>query len=95
MKVQVAAKCGFCPGVRRAISTAEAILSTQGDHDCVFSLGPVIHNRDEVRRLEKEGLKVIQSIDEVDGGTSPTRPTSSSVPWTQRKSSSYNSSATI
>lgn len=69
MKVKVAAKCGFCPGVRRAISTAEDILSAQGDQDCVFSLGPVIHNRDEVKRLEKEGLKVVQSMDEVDRGT--------------------------
>jgi (E)-4-hydroxy-3-methyl-but-2-enyl pyrophosphate reductase len=69
MKVQVAAKCGFCPGVRSAISTAEDILSGQAHQGCVFSLGPVIHNQDEVIRLEKAGLKVVQSIDEIDQGT--------------------------
>jgi len=69
MKVHVAAKCGFCPGVRRAISTAEDILCAREHQGCVFSLGPVIHNNDEVRRLEKAGLKVVQSIDEIAQGT--------------------------
>ncbi|MHC4062739.1 MAG: 4-hydroxy-3-methylbut-2-enyl diphosphate reductase, partial [Planctomycetota bacterium] len=37
MKVIVAEKCGFCPGVRNAISTAEQILAQEND---VYSLGP-------------------------------------------------------
>ena len=69
MKVQVAEKFGFCPGVRRAISTAEDILSDQANQGSVHSLGPVIHNRDEVRRLENAGLEVVKSIDQVDQGT--------------------------
>ena len=56
MKVLVAEKCGFCPGVRNAISTAEKLLKEASDTECVCSLGPVIHNRDEVHRLEQAGL---------------------------------------
>ncbi len=61
MIVRVADKCGFCHGVRTAIKTAEEALSrTDG---CVCSLGPVIHNSDEVERLEKKGLRVIDTLE--------------------------------
>ena len=53
MKVLMAAKCGFCPGVRNAISTAEKILAEAESKEPVYSLGPVIHNEDEVERLRK------------------------------------------
>lgn len=69
MKVILAKKCGFCPGVRNAISTAEKLLQDASDTDNVCSLGPVIHNRDEVKRLEQEGLTVVQSVDDVQGGS--------------------------
>jgi 4-hydroxy-3-methylbut-2-en-1-yl diphosphate reductase len=60
MIVRVADKCGFCHGVRTAIKTAEEALNrTEG---CVCSLGPVIHNSDEVERLEKKGLRVIDTL---------------------------------
>jgi len=68
MKVFVAEKCGFCPGVRSAIRTAEQILAEE-QKGSVQSLGPVIHNRDEVERLEKAGLKVINTVDGIQGGT--------------------------
>jgi 4-hydroxy-3-methylbut-2-enyl diphosphate reductase len=69
MKVIVANKCGFCPGVRNAISTAEELLKTASDKDCVCSLGPVIHNRDEVNRLEQAGLTVVESVEDIQGGS--------------------------
>jgi 4-hydroxy-3-methylbut-2-enyl diphosphate reductase len=69
MKVIVANKCGFCPGVRNAISTAEKLLKEASDTECVCSLGPVIHNRDEVNRLEQAGLTVVDSVDEIQGGS--------------------------
>ena len=52
MKVTVAEKCGFCHGVRNAISIAEKILECEKE---VYSLGPVIHNKDVVDRLAKKG----------------------------------------
>jgi len=69
MKVLVAAKCGFCPGVRNAISTAEKILAEAQADEPVSSLGPVIHNEDEVERLRKAGLQTVDSVDEMDSGT--------------------------
>jgi len=66
MKVIVAQKCGFCPGVKNAISIAEEVLAEQKN---VYSLGPVIHNKDVVQRLAKEGLKTVDSVDEIDSGT--------------------------
>ena len=66
MKVLVAEKCGFCHGVRNAISVAEEILATQ---DEVYSLGPIIHNKDVVDRLAKEGLRTVSSVEEIPSGT--------------------------
>lgn len=66
MKVIVAKKCGFCPGVRNAISIAEKILSQEKQ---VCSLGPIIHNKDEVERLAKKGLKTVETIDQINSGT--------------------------
>ncbi len=69
MKVMMAAKCGFCPGVRNAISTAEEILAQPDSKKPVYSLGPIIHNKDEVERLRKGGLLTVDSVDEMDSGT--------------------------
>jgi len=66
MKVFVAEKCGFCPGVRNAISLAESVLSREKD---VYSLGPIIHNPDVVRRLAKAGLKTVSDVNEIASGT--------------------------
>lgn len=66
MKVIVAQDCGFCPGVRNAIDTAERILKEEKE---VYSLGPIIHNPDVVERLARAGLKTISSVDEIRAGT--------------------------
>lgn len=66
MKVIVAEKCGFCPGVKNAISIAEKILAEEKE---VYSLGPIIHNKDVVERLAKAGLKTVDSTDEIQSGT--------------------------
>lgn len=66
MKVLVAEKCGFCPGVRAAINLAQKTLDERKD---VSSLGHIIHNEDVVTRLSKDGLKTVDSIDEINSGT--------------------------
>ena len=66
MKVLVAEKCGFCHGVRNAISVAEEILAKEND---VYSLGPIIHNKDVVEQLAKRGLKTVDKIEKVRSGT--------------------------
>jgi 4-hydroxy-3-methylbut-2-enyl diphosphate reductase len=66
MKVIVAEKCGFCPGVKNAISVAERILAEENE---VYSLGPIIHNKDVVERLAKRGLKTVNGVEEIGSGT--------------------------
>ena len=67
MKVLVAEKCGFCLGVKNAISMAEKTLDACKER--VYSLGPIIHNEDVVQRLAKNGLKTVDSLDEIENGT--------------------------
>jgi (E)-4-hydroxy-3-methyl-but-2-enyl pyrophosphate reductase len=69
MKVIVAEKCGFCPGVRNAISTAEKVLARHGGKGPVYSLGPIIHNPNEVQRLAQAGLHTVESVDQIPSGT--------------------------
>ncbi|MBN1806159.1 MAG: 4-hydroxy-3-methylbut-2-enyl diphosphate reductase [Sedimentisphaerales bacterium] len=69
MKVLVAEKCGFCHGVRNAISVAEETLMRHKDGDSVYSLGQIIHNSDEVERLAKIGLKTVDDVEQVRSGT--------------------------
>ena len=69
MRVLVAAKCGFCPGVRNAIHTAEGVLAEASPQEQVYCLGPIIHNEDVVERLAGKGLRTVQSVDQIDSGT--------------------------
>lgn len=64
MKVMVAQNCGFCPGVKNAISMAEEILSVKQKKN-VYSLGLIIHNRDMVERLARTGLKTVDTVEEI------------------------------
>ncbi len=60
MRVKLASARGFCFGVEDAIEIAEAAVSNHGAGN-VVALGPVIHNKQVVSKLERAGL--IQSGD--------------------------------
>lgn len=66
MKVLIAHKCGFCHGVRNAIRVANQTL--EQEHN-VYCLGPIIHNKDMVDQLSKNGLKTVDSADGIPSGT--------------------------
>jgi 4-hydroxy-3-methylbut-2-enyl diphosphate reductase len=66
MKVIVAEKCGFCHGVKNAIRMAEEILAQE---DEVYSLGPIIHNKDVVEQLAQTGLKTVSKVEDIQSGT--------------------------
>lgn len=61
MHVEIDGNSGFCFGVVRAISKAEAALSELGGE--VYSLGDIVHNRMEVQRLENMGLRTVTHED--------------------------------
>lgn len=55
MQVKLASSRGFCFGVEDAIEIAEAAVSQYGPGK-VVALGPVIHNKQVVSKLEQAGL---------------------------------------
>jgi 4-hydroxy-3-methylbut-2-en-1-yl diphosphate reductase len=70
LDVILAEHSGFCFGVEKAIQRARQELASQDPaaHP-VYSLGPLIHNRQVVNSLESKGLKTIESVDDAAGGT--------------------------
>jgi 4-hydroxy-3-methylbut-2-enyl diphosphate reductase len=56
LKVTIDSNSGFCFGVVYAIEMAEDILDEDGK---LYCLGDIVHNDEEVRRLEKKGLIII------------------------------------
>lgn len=60
MQVQIDKYAGFCWGVVRAIDFAENSLA---DSQKIYSLGDIIHNTMEVKRLNSLGLETITSDD--------------------------------
>ena len=59
MKIQLASNYGFCYGVKRAIEIAEK-------HQNSFTYGPLIHNKDEIKRL-KDGFNIglVEQIEDI------------------------------
>lgn len=66
MKIIIADNAGFCFGVKRAMEMSMEILNK--NNASIHSLGPLIHNRQAVDKLNKLGLKVANSIDEIKNG---------------------------
>ena len=64
-KITIAKSAGFCFGVKRAIDLAQDIASKNKD---VYTFGPLIHNPQEVARLEKENIKVIEDYSNIEKG---------------------------
>ena len=65
MKIIFAEKAGFCFGVRRAVDTTRNASSKNK----TYTFGPLIHNPQLIQKLEKEGVKVVNSLGEVESGT--------------------------
>ncbi|NLY72339.1 MAG: bifunctional 4-hydroxy-3-methylbut-2-enyl diphosphate reductase/30S ribosomal protein S1, partial [Tissierellia bacterium] len=60
MIIKMSDPMGFCFGVSRAINMAED-LSENGQ---IYSLGPLIHNVDEIKRLETKGVVTVDGLEE-------------------------------
>jgi 4-hydroxy-3-methylbut-2-enyl diphosphate reductase len=59
LQVKIAERCGFCFGVKRAIKLAEENKNS-------MTLGPLIHNKKEINRLENNfNVKVANSLDNI------------------------------
>lgn len=67
LEVSVAPNAGACFGVVRAIKIGEQAIE-KGSKD-VYSFGPLIHNPMVVDSLTEKGLQIVNSTEEVAGGT--------------------------
>ncbi len=56
LSVDIDPSSGFCFGVVYAIEMAEDILDNEGH---LYCLGDIVHNDQEVKRLEQKGLQII------------------------------------
>jgi 4-hydroxy-3-methylbut-2-enyl diphosphate reductase len=68
LQVEIDDQSGFCFGVVRAISKAETEIEKNGT---IYSLGDIVHNDMEVKRLQKMGMKTIDhhELEQLEEGT--------------------------
>lgn len=66
LEISKAADIGFCLGVRRAIDILEPVARKR---DGVETLGAVVHNQQVLRRLAALGVRVVGSVDDIEGDT--------------------------
>ena len=62
MKITIAKDAGYCFGVRDAVNLAH---KTANEHKEVYMLGDIVHNEKVVEDLNKNGSKVVSSLDEI------------------------------
>jgi len=58
MEIVLAESLGFCMGVKRAVDMAYRAIE-KSDGRQVVTLGPLIHNAQEIERIEKDGVNMV------------------------------------
>lgn len=61
MKIVIDKQSGFCFGVVRAIEMAEEIINNGNSE--LYCLGEIVHNNEEVNRLNEKGMKTVSHKD--------------------------------
>ncbi len=64
MNITLARNAGFCFGVRQAVNKVYELADIKKGP--VYTYGPIIHNEAVIQDLEKKGVRVIQSFEELD-----------------------------
>ena len=60
LKIEIDENSGFCFGVTNAINKAEKVLD---QNHALYCLGELVHNEEELGRLQKKGLKIIHNYE--------------------------------
>ena len=63
-EVIVAKSAGFCFGVKRAVEQVYEQVEKNKEQS-IYTFGPIIHNEEVVKDLEKKGVKVIETEEEL------------------------------
>ena len=66
MEVVLAKSSGFCFGVKRAV---DRVYEQLADHKKIYTYGPIVHNEDVVKDLEKQGVRVLNTEEELEALT--------------------------
>ncbi|MGI9105832.1 MAG: 4-hydroxy-3-methylbut-2-enyl diphosphate reductase [Pyrinomonadaceae bacterium] len=82
MQVLLAEEFGFCFGVERAVEMVEDALA-QGAR--VRTLGPLIHNTQEIQRLESHGVTTIDAPADIEGNVTAVIRAHGVTPQVQRE----------
>lgn len=64
MEIILAKSAGFCFGVKRAI---ECVYNKVKDGN-IYTYGPIIHNKEVIKDLEKRGVQILNQINNIDNG---------------------------
>lgn len=64
MKVITAKTAGFCFGVKRAVEKVYEQVNQEKKE--IYTYGPIIHNEEVVADLESKGVKVLESLEELE-----------------------------
>lgn len=65
-EIKVAKTAGFCPGVKNAIETARRLACTGKRR--VYTYGPLIHNKQVISELEKDGIFAVSDAKNLQRG---------------------------
>ena len=68
MEIRLAKSAGFCFGVKRAV---EQVYNQAENGENIYTYGPIIHNEEVVKDLEKKGVQVIEeeNLENIKEGT--------------------------
>ena len=66
MEVIRAKTAGFCFGVERAVNTVYEQIEAHAT-ESIYTYGPIIHNEEVIKDLEKKGVQVLRTEEELDG----------------------------
>jgi len=67
MKIVLAKEIGFCSGVKNSVNLTKTVLKT--DKKRIYMLGPIVHNLQVIEMFQKEGVKIVDSIEEIPEGS--------------------------
>jgi (E)-4-hydroxy-3-methyl-but-2-enyl pyrophosphate reductase len=65
-EVRIARRTGFCYGVREAIDRAKESAAAGKE---TYTLGQVVHNEGVIQQLQQAGVRSVDALDDVAGGT--------------------------
>ena len=63
MEITVAKSAGFCFGVQRAVDSVYKELEENSGK--IYTFGPIIHNEQVVEDLNKKGIEVIDTVEQL------------------------------